>query len=99
VEYGAGLKQPTQLALSPSIQPQCPAATLILLHAPKVKANGLIVFVPRYGIEGSVYLTPKDGEGGAAADGQQQFVLDEERQARALVCLGERCRCWGGEEL
>jgi exosome complex exonuclease DIS3/RRP44 len=57
--------------------------------APQVKANGLIVFVPRYGIEGPLYLTPKDGARQAGgqqqqqAEGQQQqqqFVLDEERQ-------------------
>ncbi|KAI8464454.1 MAG: hypothetical protein J3K34DRAFT_526194 [Monoraphidium minutum] len=50
----------------------------------KVKANGLIVFVPRYGIEGPVYLTPKGGGGdggGGGGDAQApQFVLDEERQ-------------------
>lgn len=60
----------------------------------QVKANGLVVFVPRYGIEGPVFLTDNDGNaltgggGGAAAtaaavgsDGvQQQFVLDEDKQ-------------------
>ena len=61
---------------------------------PQVRANGLIVFVPRYGIEGAVYLTPKEEGGGGGGGGkgggqqqaggqQQQFVLDEERQARA----------------
>ncbi len=39
-----------------------------------------MVFVPRYGIEGPVFLTDK--EGNAAADEQQQpqFVLDEDKQ-------------------
>lgn len=36
----------------------------------KVKANGLVVFVPRYGIEGAVFLTPKeDGKGGGSKGG------------------------------
>jgi exosome complex exonuclease DIS3/RRP44 len=67
----------------------------------KVRANGLVVFVPRYGIEGAVYLTSKDGAaaggggggGGGAAQQQQQqqqqpavaFVLDEERQTVAAA--------------
>ena len=47
------------------------------------------MFVPRYGIEGPVYLTPKEGVAGAGGAQQQQqqqqpqqqhFVLDEERQ-------------------
>lgn len=49
-----------------------------------MKANGLVVFVPRYGIEGPVFLTDKDGNSLAAgADEQQQqpqFVLDEDKQ-------------------
>uniref|UniRef100_A0A383VI63 Uncharacterized protein n=1 Tax=Tetradesmus obliquus TaxID=3088 RepID=A0A383VI63_TETOB len=44
----------------------------------KVKQNGLVVFVPKYGIEGPVYLTPKDAANNANAT--QQFVLDEEKQ-------------------
>ncbi len=53
----------------------------------QVKANGLIVFVPKYGIEGPVYLTPKDkpqkgprSAPVAATAAEEQFVLDEERQ-------------------
>jgi exosome complex exonuclease DIS3/RRP44 len=66
-------------------QPTGPQPNRNRINPPQVKANGLIVFVPRYGIEGSVYLTPKEGEGGgggggAAGEQQQQFVLDEERQ-------------------
>jgi exosome complex exonuclease DIS3/RRP44 len=43
-----------------------------------------VVFVPRYGIEGPLFLTEKEGEA-AAADAQQQqqqpqFVLDEDKQ-------------------
>lgn len=44
----------------------------------QVKANGLIVFVPKYGIEGPVYLTGKE-----AADKKQSdklYVLDEDTQ-------------------
>jgi exosome complex exonuclease DIS3/RRP44 len=44
-----------------------------------------VVFVPRYGIEGPVFLTDKEGgSSGAEAAGsqqQQQFVLDEDKQA------------------
>jgi exosome complex exonuclease DIS3/RRP44 len=48
----------------------------------QVKANGLVVFVPRYGIEGPVFLTEKEGETAADAQQQQQsqFVLDEDKQ-------------------
>ena len=45
----------------------------------RVKANGLIVFVPKYGIEGPVYLTPKGSDRNNRAD----FVLDEEAQSVA----------------
>jgi exosome complex exonuclease DIS3/RRP44 len=58
-------------------------------HATQVKANGLVVFVPRFGIEGPVLLTPKDdplqgasaGAGTGADQQQPQFVLDEDRQS------------------
>ena len=64
---------------------------MLLLHWPRccscslqVKANGLVVFVPRYGIEGPVFLTDKDGNSTdpqqQQQQQQQQFVLDEERQ-------------------
>lgn len=36
-----------------------------------MKANGLVVFVPKYGIEGPVYLVPKD----AANNVNQQVGL------------------------
>ncbi|KAF8058848.1 RRP44A [Scenedesmus sp. PABB004] len=46
----------------------------------KVKANGLVVFVPKFGIEGPVYLVPKD-----AANNSNQappaYALDESGQA------------------
>lgn len=47
----------------------------------QVKANGLIVFVPKYGIEGPVYLTPKDNNQPA----EQQYILDEEKQCVVAV--------------
>ena len=60
----------------------------------QVKANGLIVFVPKFGIEGPVYLTPPPSSstskaGGATkkkgtlavAEEEELFVLDEEAQA------------------
>ena len=42
----------------------------------QVRANGLILFVPRYGIEGPVYLTGKD----ATAQDAAAYVLDEAKQ-------------------
>lgn len=59
---------------------RCCAATLL---PTQVKANGLIVFVPKYGIEGPVYLVTRDNnkKGAAAAVDEPQFVLDEEAQA------------------
>ncbi|KAK9825185.1 hypothetical protein WJX81_004330 [Elliptochloris bilobata] len=62
----------------------------------KVRANGLIVFVPKYGIEGPVYLTerpvgaaPANGAargpahgatGTAGSDACSNYILDEEKQ-------------------
>ena len=61
----------------------------------QVRANGLIIFVPKYGIEGPVYLTKKDsasrhssgmqastaGSTGSTADSaQDEFTLDEDKQ-------------------
>jgi exosome complex exonuclease DIS3/RRP44 len=51
----------------------------------QVRANGLVVFVPRFGIEGPVFLTDKDGNPIAdqqqqQQQQQQQFVLDEDKQ-------------------
>jgi exosome complex exonuclease DIS3/RRP44 len=40
----------------------------------KIRSNGFIVFVPKYGIEGPVYLTGK-GEKGAG-----DWYVDEEKQ-------------------
>lgn len=39
----------------------------------KIRSNGFIVFVPKYGIEGPVYLTPKGENGG-------EWVVDEKQQ-------------------
>jgi exosome complex exonuclease DIS3/RRP44 len=39
----------------------------------KIKANGFIVFVPKFGIEGPIYLTPKGDKGG-------DWVVDEVHQ-------------------
>ena len=55
----------------------------------QVRANGLVVFVPKYGIEGPVYLTEKAktasmqgiGAGNSAAKpGSEDFQLDEDQQ-------------------
>ncbi|GAQ85435.1 Ribonuclease II/R family protein [Klebsormidium nitens] len=45
----------------------------------KVRSNGFIVFVPKYGIEGPVYLTKKPDKG-AGPDPNDDFVVDEEHQ-------------------
>lgn len=39
-----------------------------------MRANGFIVFVPKYGIEGPVYLAEKGAEGDAA------WAMDEAKQ-------------------
>ena len=61
----------------------------------QVRANGLIIFIPKYGIEGTVHLNPKDSEGpseaprsnGAASEAASEaagsFLLDEEKQTVA----------------
>ncbi|KAF8405573.1 hypothetical protein HHK36_010480 [Tetracentron sinense] len=40
----------------------------------KIRSNGFIVFVPKYGIEGPVYLTTRGEKGGG------QWLVDEEHQ-------------------
>lgn len=40
----------------------------------KIRSNGFIVFVPKYGIEGPVYLTPRGEKGGG------EWVVDEQQQ-------------------
>lgn len=65
--------------------------TVTLARAGQVRANGLIVFVPKYGIEGPVYLTEKPAGAASApaaapahaahsADAAPDYVLDEEKQ-------------------
>ena len=57
----------------------------------QVRANGLVVFVPKYGIEGPVYLTEKAkhdsmqgiGKAPAAPSGSQAFQLEGDQQAIA----------------
>lgn len=71
----------THAPAPPIISPRSP----VCRHTIQVKANGLVVFVPRYGIEGPVFLTDKDGNPLAPdtqqQQQQQQFVLDESKQA------------------
>ena len=43
----------------------------------QVRANGLIVFIPKFGIEGVVHLTPKEDKN---APSPPAYKLDEERQ-------------------
>jgi len=40
----------------------------------KIRSNGFIVFVPKFGIEGPVYLTPRNDKGGG------EWVVDEQQQ-------------------
>ncbi|KAL1566673.1 Exosome complex exonuclease RRP44 A [Salvia divinorum] len=40
----------------------------------KIRANGFIVFVPKYGIEGPVYLTSRGQKGGG------EWIIDEQQQ-------------------
>ncbi|KAL6523030.1 Exosome complex exonuclease RRP44 A [Orobanche minor] len=40
----------------------------------KIRSNGFIVFVPKYGIEGPVYLMPKGQKSGG------EWIIDEQRQ-------------------
>ena len=42
-----------------------------------MRANGLIVFIPKFGIEGVVHLTPKEDK---KAPSPAAYKLDEERQ-------------------
>lgn len=57
----------------------------------QVKANGLIVFVPKYGIEGPVYLTTKQPGPSTSSSGtkaeEAAFVLDEKKQTVVSRCV------------
>lgn len=66
-----------------------------------MKANGLIVFVPKYGIEGPVYLTPRaDGNSNSGpssssnnkAVAESAFVLDEKKQTVVSRCARQELR-------
>ena len=43
----------------------------------QVRANGVIVFIPKYGIEGTIHLTPKAEDGAALPS---EYVMDEKKQ-------------------
>ncbi len=51
----------------------------------QVRANGIIVFVPKYGIEGPVYLTEK------GADEEAAWTMDEAAQALSAVDGSAKC--------
>ena len=76
------MAQPPSLAHPP---PGC-----IHLLPAQVKANGLIVFVPKFGIEGPVFLTARPGQGEDNSSGT--FLLDEKQQA-----VSSRCVCVAGK--
>lgn len=48
----------------------------------KIRSNGFIVFVPKFGIEGPVYLTQKEkrGEQKHAEEGELAWIVNEEEQ-------------------
>ncbi|XP_073149345.1 exosome complex exonuclease RRP44 homolog A [Henckelia pumila] len=52
----------------------------------KIRSNGFIVFVPKYGIEGPVYVIPRGQKGGG------EWLIDEQKQQiktiRGDVCYG-----------
>lgn len=51
----------------------------LMIESVQVRSNGLIVFVPKFGIEGPVFLTSKEDSKNDAAD-KSDYVLDEELQ-------------------
>jgi hypothetical protein len=61
----------------------------LLLLLLQVKQNGLVVFVPKYGIEGPVYLTPKDAANNANAT--QQVRLQQWSRSACALQLLYRC--------
>ena len=58
--------------------------TLADARVVKVQANGLVVFVPKFGIEGPVFL----GKGGEDGAGMQ---LNEAKQVRGPAAAGGHC--------
>ena len=54
-------------------------AQRLSLYFPQVRANGLIIFVPKFGIEGPVYLSLKE-DGSPAKGKDTDLILDEELQ-------------------
>eukprot|EP00249_Psilotum_nudum_P021681 c28202_g1_i1 orf=199-3033(+) len=46
----------------------------------KIRSNGFIVFVPKYGIEGPVYLTTREKKGEKQDEGEVEWEVDEEHQ-------------------
>ncbi|KAF3440890.1 hypothetical protein FNV43_RR19176 [Rhamnella rubrinervis] len=46
----------------------------------KIRSNGFIVFLPKYGIEGPVYLTPRGGDKG----GGEWFVDEQHQQIKMM---------------
>ena len=60
----------------------------------RVRKNGMVVFIPQYGIEGPVVLAPS-GAGGAAGAGAGAgvpiaFESDEERQVLTVTSASPR---------
>ncbi len=67
-----------------SVSNEVPALTTARLLV-QVRANGFIVFVPKYGIEGPVYLVEK------GADAEAAWTMDEVKQTVARADGGGQC--------
>ncbi|XP_073058119.1 exosome complex exonuclease RRP44 homolog A-like [Primulina eburnea] len=50
----------------------------------KIRSNGFIVFVPKYGIEGPVYMMPRGQKGGG------EWLIDEQKQQIKTI-VGDVC--------
>ena len=74
--------------------------SLYIITKPQVKANGLIVFVPKFGIEGPVYLTPnpsssskdKGGAGGGKGGTKGGKAQKQASDVDALFVLDEEAQ-------
>lgn len=58
----------------------------------RVKENALLVLVPKYGIEGTLFLSARPGSGSASSESQSVVDYDEEQQAVTVRTEGV-CVC------
>ena len=66
---------------------------------PQVRANGLIVFVPKYGIEGPIYLTKKDSKSsqGGTASSHQSTATGSAASVASITHLPSNQTSGGGQ--